>query len=124
MPATGSTRLGSLFLTLPTRALTGQQVIASDGHGARRGLSWRVSASCSPSQTGQVWGWPAALLRPARLASASARNRKFADSPLERNRFEIPVPGFRSSIFYTAPELGAAKGPAGLPCAEPGWPRQ
>jgi hypothetical protein len=26
--------------------------------------------------------------------SLLARNRKFADSPLERNGFEIPVPGF------------------------------
>jgi hypothetical protein len=31
MPAIGSTRLGSLFLTLPTRALTGQQIISSEG---------------------------------------------------------------------------------------------
>jgi hypothetical protein len=29
----------------------------------------------------------------------------------EGDGFELPVPGFRSSIFYTAPELGAAKGP-------------
>jgi hypothetical protein len=29
--AIGSIRLGSLFLTLPTRALTGQHIIASDG---------------------------------------------------------------------------------------------
>src|SRR5208337_3465311 len=29
--ATGSIRLGSLFLTLPTRALTGQQIIPLDG---------------------------------------------------------------------------------------------
>jgi hypothetical protein len=28
---TGSIRLGSLFLTLPTRALIGQQIISSDG---------------------------------------------------------------------------------------------
>jgi len=28
--AIGSIKLGSLFLTLPTRALTGQQVIPSD----------------------------------------------------------------------------------------------
>jgi len=37
-----------------------------------------------------------------------ARNREFADFPLEGNGFEFPVPGFRSSIFYTAPEFGAA----------------
>jgi hypothetical protein len=30
------------------------------------------------------------------------------DSPLERNGFEIPVPGFKVEHFYTAPELGAA----------------
>jgi hypothetical protein len=29
--ARGSIKLGSLFLTLPTRALTGQHVIRSDG---------------------------------------------------------------------------------------------
>jgi hypothetical protein len=29
--ATGSIRLGSLFLTLPTRALTGHAIISSDG---------------------------------------------------------------------------------------------
>jgi transposase len=30
-PAIGSMRLGSLFLTLPTRALTGQQIVSSEG---------------------------------------------------------------------------------------------
>jgi len=39
------------------------------------------------------------------------RNRKFADSPLEGNGFELPVLGFRSSIFYTAPETWSRKGP-------------
>jgi hypothetical protein len=34
MPAIGSVRLGSLFLTLPTRALTGQQIISSEGQRA------------------------------------------------------------------------------------------
>src|SRR5215471_19510969 len=29
-----------------------------------------------------------------------ARNRKFADSPLELDGFELSVPGFRSSRFY------------------------
>jgi hypothetical protein len=29
--ATGSINLGSLFLTLPTRALTGQPIISSEG---------------------------------------------------------------------------------------------
>jgi hypothetical protein len=29
--AIGSIKLGSLFLTLPTRALTGQQIISSEG---------------------------------------------------------------------------------------------
>src|SRR5215472_6944940 len=39
------------------------------------------------------------------------RNRKFADSPVEGNGFELPVLGFRSSIFYTAPETWSRKGP-------------
>ena len=30
-PAIGSMRLGSLFLTLPTRMITGQQIISSEG---------------------------------------------------------------------------------------------
>src|ERR1700730_17720084 len=52
--------------------------------------------------------WQAQSVK-ARLAS---RKFRFArDSPLEGDGFELPVPGFRSSIFYTAPELGAAKGP-------------
>jgi len=54
--SSGSIRLASLFLTLPTRALTSQQVIPSDGYGARRALSWPGSVGSSPSQTGQVSG--------------------------------------------------------------------
>src|ERR1700726_316664 len=38
-PAIGSMRLGSLFLTLPTRALTGQQIMSSDGYGTSSALS-------------------------------------------------------------------------------------
>src|SRR5215467_8647667 len=38
------------------------------------------------------------------------RNRKFAGSPLEGGGFELPVPGLGRAFFYTAPELGAAKG--------------
>ena len=34
----GSISDGSLFLTLPTRVLTGQQVISSGGYGASTGL--------------------------------------------------------------------------------------
>src|ERR1700730_2140357 len=56
---------------------------------------------------------------PALVSQPSGERRKvpagqlrFApDSPLEGDGFELPVPGFRSSIFYTSPELGAAKGP-------------
>src|SRR5438128_2236033 len=55
-PATGSIKLGSLFLTLPTRALTGQQVISPDGYGARSALSCGTSAASSPSHAGQVRG--------------------------------------------------------------------
>src|SRR5262252_7690844 len=47
--AIGSIRLGSLFLTLPTRTLTGQHVISSDGKGASRALSWHGSTGSSPS---------------------------------------------------------------------------
>src|SRR5215469_4853157 len=47
--ATGSIKLGSLFLTLPTRALTGQPVNPLMDR-AREALSWRASAGSSPSQ--------------------------------------------------------------------------
>jgi hypothetical protein len=36
LSATGSIKLGSLFFTLPTRVLTGQQVISSEGWGASK----------------------------------------------------------------------------------------
>jgi hypothetical protein len=45
-----------LFLTFPTRALTGQQVICSEGNGVNRDLSSDGSAASSPSQTAQVSG--------------------------------------------------------------------
>jgi hypothetical protein len=48
--AIGSIRVGSLFFTFPTRVLTGQQVISSDGYGARRALSSCGSDGSSPSQ--------------------------------------------------------------------------
>src|SRR5262249_47399849 len=53
-------------------------------------------------------GWltdplPAGLPRAALFACHNGR-KSHLDS-------KFPVPGFRSSIFYTAPELGAAKGP-------------
>lgn len=37
-------RLGSLFFTFPTRELTGQQFISSEGNGASRALSVEASA--------------------------------------------------------------------------------
>src|SRR5947209_10529195 len=40
-------RLASLFLTLPTRAFTGQQIIPSDGKGASRAFNADVSAGSS-----------------------------------------------------------------------------
>jgi hypothetical protein len=43
-----------LFFTFPTRALTGQHVIASDGYGARRALSSCGSDGSSPSQAGHA----------------------------------------------------------------------
>src|SRR5438874_7054500 len=57
LTAIGSIRLGSLFRTLPTHTLTGQQVISSPGYGARRALSWGGSAGSSPSQAGQPSGF-------------------------------------------------------------------
>src|SRR5215472_6239753 len=59
----GSIRVGSSFLTLPTRALTGQQVIAPDGWGARRALSSRGFAGSSPSQAGHTSGATTAGIR-------------------------------------------------------------
>jgi hypothetical protein len=52
--ATGSIKLGSLFLTLPTRLLTGQHVIASDGYGARRALSGEGRLVPPRAQVGQT----------------------------------------------------------------------
>src|SRR5215469_16575040 len=51
-----------------------------------------------------------------------ARNRKFGDSPLEGNGFELPVPGFRSSIFHTAPEFWSCRRPRYRPA--PRWCRR
>jgi hypothetical protein len=45
-PAIGSMRLGSLFLTLPTRMLAGQQIISSEGQGASSALSCGTSTGC------------------------------------------------------------------------------
>ena len=41
---------------IPTRALTGQQVISSEGKGTSSALREDASADSSPSQTGQVSG--------------------------------------------------------------------
>jgi hypothetical protein len=54
--AIGSIRLGSLFLRFPTRVLTGQHVISSEGNGASRALSADASVGSSPSQTDHVSG--------------------------------------------------------------------
>jgi hypothetical protein len=45
----GSIRLASLFLTLPTLALTGQQVISSDGNDTSRAFRSDGPAGSSPS---------------------------------------------------------------------------
>jgi len=50
--AIGSIRLASLFFMLPTRALTGWQVISTDGNGASRAFRSDRAADPSPSQTG------------------------------------------------------------------------
>ena len=54
LTAIGSIRLGSLFLAFPTRALTGQHVISSEGQGANNALLRGAFAGSSPSQTGQL----------------------------------------------------------------------
>jgi hypothetical protein len=56
-PVIGSIRLGSLFRTLPTRALTGQHVISSVGCGASSALSCGASAGSPPSQAGRTEGF-------------------------------------------------------------------
>jgi hypothetical protein len=56
-------RLGSLFLTLPTRMLTGQQITSSEGQGASSALSWGPSAGCSPGRTGHVSGFKTTGIR-------------------------------------------------------------
>src|SRR6516162_10971064 len=52
----GSSRPGSLFFTLPTRVLTGQQIIPSEGYGASKDFSCVGSAGSSPSHAGQASG--------------------------------------------------------------------
>jgi len=47
--ATGPIKLGSLFLTLPTRWLTGQQIISAEEQGTSRDLSCGRLAGSSPS---------------------------------------------------------------------------
>jgi len=50
-------------LTLPTRMITGQQIISSEGQGASSALSWGTSAGCSPSHTGHVSGFKTTGIR-------------------------------------------------------------
>src|SRR6516162_11834173 len=59
----GSIRLGSLFLTLPTRVLTGQQIISSEGYGASAAFKSRTVAGCSPSQAGHESGFSTTGMR-------------------------------------------------------------
>jgi hypothetical protein len=97
MPATGSMRLRSLFLTLPTRALTGQQIISSEGQGASSALSSGTSAGCSPSQAGHASGLSTAGMRLWSSAHNSFRCRRDdreAAYPLVRGRApSFPQPG-------------------------------
>ena len=51
---TGSIKLGSLFLTLPTSWLTGHATIPSEGYGTSKDFSCASSAASSPSHVGQV----------------------------------------------------------------------
>jgi hypothetical protein len=59
----GSIKLGSLFLTLPTRGLTGQQIISSEGYGASISLRSCTVPRCSPSHAGQVSGFSTTGIR-------------------------------------------------------------
>jgi hypothetical protein len=90
MPATGSMRLGSLFVTLPTRPLTGQQIISSEGQGP-------AAPGCSPSQAGHASGLSTAGMRLWSSAHNSFRCRRDdreAAYPLVRGRApSFPQPG-------------------------------
>jgi hypothetical protein len=52
----GSIRLGSLFLILPTRALTGQQIMSSEEHGARSAFRCGRPDGSLPSHCGHTSG--------------------------------------------------------------------
>src|SRR5205807_1852908 len=68
-----------LFLTLPTRELTGQQVISSEGNGASRAFSSAGSAGSSPSQSDHASGLRTAGIRVGRendLPVLLARRRR------------------------------------------------
>src|SRR6516164_2846779 len=99
--AIGSIRLGSLFLTLPTRVLTGQLVISSAGQGASKAFKRGKSAASSPSQAGHVSGprttgirsWSSAhssfglVVTIAKLRTHSpAGERQFSHSPAKAMR--------------------------------------
>jgi hypothetical protein len=78
-PEIGSITAGSLFLTLPTRALTGQQVISSDGEdeldfadiGRETGAATH-GASIAASERGGQSGWP---MRPSQSLLRTLRDR-------------------------------------------------
>ena len=59
----GSISDGSLFLTLPTRVLTGQQIISSEGYGASTAFKSRTVAGCSPSHAGHTSGFSTTGIR-------------------------------------------------------------
>jgi len=78
-----------LFFTLPTRALTGQQVISSAGTGASSALSSDVSTASSPSQTGQASGFTQGLPMQV-VRSAAIHDRDGAVVVLDRIRRRFP----------------------------------
>ena len=59
----GSISDASLFLTLPTRALIGQQIMSSEGQGASIAFRSSAVAGCSPSQAGHISGLSTAGMR-------------------------------------------------------------
>src|SRR6516165_8168513 len=92
------------------------KIAATGGDGIGRGIHIGCFEFIRHRERSPRW-------RPERQFDTSQRerNRKFADSPLERSGFEIPVPGFRSSIFYTAPGAWSRKAPQSAREPQPGF---
>ena len=92
--------LGSLFLTLPTRTLTGQIGFADRSGYTAIGTVCNLAARlCDEAHFARValisvagLGVPGYVRVKELCAAAPLRNQKFADSPLEGEGFELQVP--------------------------------